>query len=147
MVRGYSKKMELTYQIQTPTPQQWRMLRESVGWGDNGFSEESIRAGLANTVYGVCAYDGERTVGMARVVGDGHMYFFLQDVIVHAQYQHHGIGRRMVELLLEHIEATAEPHSHIGLMAAKGKESFYEQFGFSRRPNEHYGAGMVRTTK
>ena len=28
------------------------------------------------------------------------------------------------------------------LMAAKGKEPFYEKFGFSERPNENLGAGM-----
>ena len=27
-------------------------------------------------------------------------------------------------------------------MAAKGKEPFYEKFGFSERPNENLGAGM-----
>lgn len=28
------------------------------------------------------------------------------------------------------------------LLAAKGRESFYEQFGFVKRPNEREGCGM-----
>jgi hypothetical protein len=28
------------------------------------------------------------------------------------------------------------------LMAAKNKEGFYEKFGFIKRPDETYGAGM-----
>jgi hypothetical protein len=29
------------------------------------------------------------------------------------------------------------------LVAAKGKEEFYEKFGFINRPNDIYGAGMT----
>jgi len=32
----------------------------------------------------------------------------------------------------------------INLMAAKGRESFYKQFGFVERPNEEFGAGMTQ---
>ena len=28
------------------------------------------------------------------------------------------------------------------LLAAAGRESFYEQFGFVKRPNDHEGCGM-----
>jgi hypothetical protein len=28
-------------------------------------------------------------------------------------------------------------------MAAKGKEPFYERYGFVQRPNERLGAGMI----
>ena len=30
----------------------------------------------------------------------------------------------------------------VGLMSAKGKEELYEKFGFWKRPNENFGAGM-----
>ena len=30
----------------------------------------------------------------------------------------------------------------VGLFAAKGKEGFYEKYGFMKRPNETYGNGM-----
>ena len=30
----------------------------------------------------------------------------------------------------------------VNLMAAKGRETFYEKFGFKVRPNENRGAGM-----
>jgi hypothetical protein len=31
----------------------------------------------------------------------------------------------------------------VGLFAAKGKEPFYERFGFIGRPNETLGKGMI----
>jgi len=35
----------------------------------------------------------------------------------------------------------------VNLMAAKGQESFYKQFGFEERPNEKDGAGMAQWVK
>ena len=32
----------------------------------------------------------------------------------------------------------------VGLMAATGKEPFYERLGFNVRPNAHQGSGMQR---
>ena len=32
----------------------------------------------------------------------------------------------------------------VGLMAATGKEPFYDRFGFNVRPNAHQGSGMQR---
>ena len=35
------------------------------------------------------------------------------------------------------------PNLRTYLGAAKGKEEFYEKFGFVRRPNDELGAGMI----
>jgi len=35
----------------------------------------------------------------------------------------------------------------VNLMSAKDRETFYEQFGFIRRPNENVGAGMTQWIK
>lgn len=32
----------------------------------------------------------------------------------------------------------------VGLMSAKGKEEFYERFGFWKRPNENFGHSMIQ---
>lgn len=29
-------------------------------------------------------------------------------------------------------------------MSAKGKEKFYKRYGFWKRPNEHFGHGMMQ---
>ena len=72
-------------------------------------------------------------VGMGRLVGDGAMYWYLQDIIVQPEYQGQGIGRMIVNRLLEYIKENAMPGTkiEIGLTAVKGKEPFYEKFGFS----------------
>ena len=72
-------------------------------------------------------------VGMGRLVGDGAMYWYLQEIIVLPEYQGKGIGKSIVNRLIEHIKSTAVPGTRVdvGLTAVKGKESFYEKFGFT----------------
>lgn len=69
---------------------------------------------------------------MGRLVGDGVMYWYLQEIIVLPEYQGKGIGKSIVNRLIEYIKNTAIPGTkiEIGLTAVKGKEPFYEKLGF-----------------
>ena len=62
-------------------------------------------------------------------------------------YQGKGIGRHMIEEIETWLlqEKEGKPTMMVYLMAAEGKEGFYEQFGFKCRPGEgHMGAGMTK---
>ena len=50
----------------------------------------------------------------------------------------------MLRQTMKHLKDTMEEGFAVKLflMAAVGRESFYEQFGFERRPNETGGAAM-----
>lgn len=65
-------------------------------------------------------------------------------MIVRPEYQGQGIGRQIVQRLIERTmdAAFAEERIMFILVAAQGKEPFYEKFGFIRRPNEFSGDGM-----
>ncbi len=118
-------------------------LRESAGWG--GASEEQIEKGLKNSILTVAAKDGENVVGMGRLIGDRYSIWYVQDVIVLPEYQGKGIGKAIMKRLLSYVDENRLPGTvvTIGLMAARGKEAFYEGLGFRVRPNENEGAGMV----
>ena len=81
---------------------------------------------------------------MARVIGDGIMVFYIQDVIVLPQYQRQGIGSIMMNKIMQYIKANSVNNTIIGLMSASGKEEFYEKYGFIKRPNEKMGCGMTQ---
>lgn len=108
--------------------------------------ENRARTALDNALYKVIAYDGERPVGMTRVVGDGGYVYFICDVIVRPDYQSQGLGRRLIETTLDWLTSQVEPGETImvNLMSAMGKENFYEKLGFSTRPFGNHGAGMSR---
>jgi len=133
----------MTYEIveRLPTPEEYNYLRESVGWG---IYERDVAAGaLPNSLYGVCVVEGNAVIGMGRVIGDRGLCFYIQDVIVTPPNQRRGIGRRIMDKLMQYIKDHAQNNSVIGLMAAKGVEPFYEHYGFTRRPNERLGCGMT----
>ncbi len=133
--------MECTICDKLPSPADYNCLRAAVGW--RTFDEAMVKRFLPNSLYGVCSYAGDRLVAMARVVGDGGLVFYIQDVIVLPDWQGQGIGCTLMERVMAWIMAQAQPGAVIGLMAAAGREGFYERYGFIRRPNEHLGSGMT----
>lgn len=125
-----------------PSAEEMIVLRKSVNWGIP--DKESLSKGLENSLYGVCAIAGDEIIGTARVVGDGATVFYIQDVIVKPAHQRMGIGNAMMEKVIDYIGRNACTGAVVGLMSAKGKEEFYKKFGFWERPNEGFGAGMMR---
>jgi hypothetical protein len=49
-----------------------------------------------------------------------------------------------MDAVMAFIQTHAYHNTIIGLMAAKGKEAFYENYGFFTRPTENCGAGMTQ---
>jgi GNAT superfamily N-acetyltransferase len=125
-----------------PTPDEYRRLRASVGWNEVG--ADAIRAGLAGSLYSVVLESGGEAVGCGRVVGDGGVYFYVQDVIVVPDLQGHGWGERIMDAVMHYLDASVRPGSFIGLMAAKDVEAFYRRFGFERRPDDRPGMFRIR---
>ncbi|BBB89486.1 MAG TPA: GNAT family N-acetyltransferase [Methylomusa anaerophila] len=117
-------------------------LRNLVGWGD--VDQESMEKGLASSLYAVFVLLDEEVIGTARIVGDGSTCFYIQDVIVKPGHQKMGIGTAVMKRIMNYISKNACSGAIVGLMAAKGKEDFYEKFGFWKRPNENFGHGMIQ---
>lgn len=107
---------------------------------ETGFVEipmEHARKALQNGLLNVSAiYHGE-LVGMGRLVGDGAMYWYLQEIIILPQFQRKGIGTMIVEHLVDYAKANSitGKFTTIGGVSAKGKEPFYEKMGFEIIPN------------
>lgn len=134
--------MAVSIEHRNPTPAQWMALRESVGWAT--FPDEAVEKSLAATTFCVCAFDDGELIGMARVLGDGVICFYVGNVMVRPDRQNEGIGRDIMNEIMAWVELHAAPGAGASLLAIAGKEEFYEQFGFSRRPGENRGCGMSR---
>ncbi|WP_445486439.1 GNAT family N-acetyltransferase [Niallia sp. 03133] len=124
-----------------PTVEEHKFLWESVGWGtvDIYSSKHSIE----NSVYAVVAIKNEKVIGMGRIVGDGAMYFYIQDVAVLPEYQNSGVGKKIIERLLEYINNIKSGAVFVGLFASHGTDNFYEQFGFKDHSPEMTGMFTV----
>ncbi len=119
-------------------------LRASVGW--KVLSEEQAIRALRNSIYTVVAYIDDKVVGMGRMVGDGAVICYIQDLVVHPAYQRLGVGEGLMQKLIAHAESLRLPDTELMLclMCAKGRESFYTKYGFTARPTEKLGPGMIR---
>ncbi len=122
-------------------------LREQAGWSHTQIAQ--AEKALRNTIFSVAASSDGQIVGMGRLVGDGAMIWYIQDVIVVPEYRHGGVGTAIVRRLMDYAIRESMPGTNvaIGLMSAKGKEAFYRKLGFYERPNDHEGAGMMIRVK
>jgi N-acetylglutamate synthase-like GNAT family acetyltransferase len=75
----------------------------------------------------VSAWHGSRLVGFGRATSDGVFRAVLWDVVVAGEHQGRGLGRRIVEALLQ--ESTLQGVERVYLMTTNST-GFYEQLGF-----------------
>lgn len=126
-----------------PTVQEYNYLRKLVDWPL--FEEKRVKKALANSLCGVCIVDSNNSiVGMGRIAGDDAIYLHLLDVIVHPEHQQKGLGKMIVTELMKYADKASGKNMQVGLMASKGREQFYIDLGFSVRPNNKQGAGMMK---
>jgi len=123
-----------------PTVSEYQRLRRAVGWSD--VSDEGVGAGLKNALYSVVVLRDKKPIGCGRVVGDGGIYFYVQDIMVLPEYQGLGLGRLIMDKVMDYLKGGAKQGAFVGLMAAKGVARFYERYGFKVRPDDAPGMAM-----
>lgn len=128
-------------------PELFLELYRSVGWEAPGLDQITIA--LEHSFVTFCAYDGELAVGMARLLGDGGMSFYIKDFAVRPEYQGKGVGHLLMTAIEEYIMSHI-PNGwavSLELISSKGREPFYEKFGFEQRPCDWDGAGMFKMVR
>ncbi len=120
-----------------PTVEEYQRLREAVGW--ESVDAEATETGLRNALFSVCLIHKHEVIGCGRVVGDGGIYFYIQDIIVLPEFQGEGLGRRIMDAVMGYLRSHAHSNAFIGLMAAKAVSGFYEKYGFAERPPDRPG--------
>jgi len=122
-------------------------LRRQVGW--KRLTERQAELALENCIYSLSAYDDGKLIGMARVVGDGAVVCYIQDLIVLPEYQGRRVGSALMKHIISFVESlkTGDEEIMLCLMCAKGREGFYLKHGFTARPTDTLGPGMIRYLK
>jgi ribosomal protein S18 acetylase RimI-like enzyme len=95
---------------------------------DNGRTAEALGRSFRQSQHVAFARDGERLVGMARLLSDGVCNAYLLDVWTASSHRRRGCGSAMVEYLLEQV-----PGQHVGLQTDDAQR-FYEALGFRSQP-------------
>lgn len=118
----------------------FQRLHIMLGWKflDNKKVEKSIK----NSMLKVSCIEDGKTVGIARVVGDGFTHGFLTGVIVDPNYQGKGIGKAMITHLLARLQQYVNKNCDefmLELTPTKDNAEFYVKCGFKHKPNKIEG--------
>jgi ribosomal protein S18 acetylase RimI-like enzyme len=95
---------------------------------DNGRSAAALRRSFEHSQHVSIARDGDRVVGMARLLTDGVCNSFIVDVWTDTEYRRQGIASAMMRRLLDQV-----PGQHVGLQTDSAPE-FYKSLGFEPQP-------------
>ena len=101
-------------------------LSTSSYWAQ-GRSFETVARAVENSLpFGL--YDGERLIGFARVVTDRATFAWLADVYVLEEFRGEGLGKFLVETVLDHPDFRALRRWLLGTRDAHG---LYRHYGFT----------------
>ena len=110
-------------------------LYTAVGWTNYVNRSGILEKAYANSLCVLAAYEGDRLTGILRAVGDGCTIVFIQDLIVLPEYQRRGIGKKLLNALIEKYETVYQ----IELLTDDTEKTtaFYRSAGFA--PVEEIG--------
>lgn len=101
-------------------------LFSSVGWVSAQYPTRLYKA-LMHSSTVITAWDGDRLVGLVRVLDDSELVAYMRYVLVHPDYHGQGIAGTMVEMVKEKYK----DYLYIELMPEERKNAaFYEKHGF-----------------
>jgi len=95
---------------------------------DNGRNADALRRSFEQSQHVAIARDGDRVVGMARLLTDGVCNSFIVDVWTDTAYRRQGIASAMMRRLLDQV-----PGQHVGLQTDSAQE-LYKSLGFEPQP-------------
>ena len=127
------------------TVDEYLYLRSQVGWVQ--LSDRQAQLAIDNCLYNVKALDENGyLLGMGRIVGDGAVICYIQDLVVIPEAQGKGVGSLIINALIDYVKSIKEEGTTmmLCLMCAKGREPFYEKHNFIPRPTEKLGPGMIQ---
>ncbi|HJR79038.1 MAG TPA: GNAT family N-acetyltransferase [Anaerolineales bacterium] len=94
-------------------------------WAQGRPRERTERALKNSLVFGI--YDGDKQIGLARIVSDYAVFAYLCDVFIHEEYRAQGIGKWLMQTI----------HSHPDLqglrrwtLVTRDAHTLYSQFGW-----------------
>jgi N-acetylglutamate synthase-like GNAT family acetyltransferase len=109
-----------------------RLLDDNSFWAC-GRSQQELSLMLTGSQAVVSAWQDSRLVGFGRATSDGVFRAVLWDVVVAREHQGQGIGRRIVETLLQEPALRGVERTYLMTTESAG---FYEQLGFTGVGNQ-----------
>ena len=122
--------MNITYTEEKKFTQDQELFL-SVGWISGQYPQRVYRA-LMHSETVITAWDGERLVGLTRLIDDSELVTYMHYVVVHPDYHGHGIAGEM----MRRVKEKYKDYLYIELMPEESKNAaFYQRHGFEIMPD------------
>lgn len=124
-----------------PSPEQYYTLRESASMMPPPASLREAEIALSNSFACFLAFERsqmlndktpnptQEPVGMARLSGDKALFIQLTDVCVHPAHQCQGLGKQLLQMCVDDVDAHA-PNAFLSLIADPPGQKLYRNLGF-----------------
>ncbi|MBK8185914.1 MAG: GNAT family N-acetyltransferase [Cellvibrio sp.] len=120
--------MQLIHQLSEPQVHQLHQLYQNEYWSKGRTIEDTFRCVEGSSIlFGFV--EGDDLVAFARVVTDYVFKAFIFDVIVSEKLRAQGVGKKIIESILDHTDL--QKVKHIELYCLPELFGFYNQFGFT----------------
>jgi N-acetylglutamate synthase-like GNAT family acetyltransferase len=108
-------------------------------WAVGRPRERTERAIQNSLVFGV--YDSNKQIGVARVVTDYSIFAYLCDVFIHEDYRAHGLGKWLIQTILEHPDLK---EMRRWVLVTNDAHGLYKQYGFTSIEDPEHWMQMFR---
>jgi N-acetylglutamate synthase-like GNAT family acetyltransferase len=108
-------------------------------WANTRPRERTERALKNSLVFGV--YAGDQQIGVARVVSDYSIFAYLCDVFIHEEYRAHGLGKWLIQTILEHPDLR---EMRRWVLVTNDAHELYKQFGFTSIDDPEHWMQMLK---
>jgi ribosomal protein S18 acetylase RimI-like enzyme len=129
----YKKQKEIEIKLVNSWPKNEIVeLYKKGGWWKESYDISGIEFLIKGSFAFAVVIDKKsgKTIGMGRILSDGCSDAYIQDLIIVPGYRNLGIGKKLVNFLLNH--CLSKGIHWIGLVAEPGQESFYSSINFYR---------------
>ncbi|MCM3163968.1 GNAT family N-acetyltransferase [Metabacillus litoralis] len=129
---------------QLPSFEQFVSLHEASGLiksKKGTYTREQLYQAAENSWYHISIYDQEQLIAFGRMISDGVYQALICDVMVDPSYQKQGLGKKIIEALLQKCKDSGI--QSVQLFSAKGKQQFYKKLGFEERELDAPGMSLI----
>ncbi|SOC55018.1 GNAT family N-acetyltransferase [Ornithinimicrobium cerasi] len=131
---------EIVIAAEQPDLDELLELYTAVGWSSYTADPERLEAAVRGSSHVVTARYGDELLGLARVVSDGASIAYLQDVLVRPELQREGVGRTLVQAVMEPFAGCRQ---QVLLTDDEPRQrAFYESLGYAEVRD--HGDGHLR---
>jgi len=118
----------------TPTVPEYQRLREMAGC--DAVEDRAVETALGRSLFAVCAIQDEEVIAYARVVGDGGLYFFIQDIMVDPEAEGSGIEECLMSEIMDFLKEAAPPGAFFCVKGCIFQREECRQFSFKLSDDE-----------